>query len=796
MAKLTAIDAAYDEAWDAEEEPKRISAEERELKEARNQLAREAMMLVNESIRDRNTSTFSDEIKRASKLYNACSIDASDDLLHDWEGSRKAVKDGSKVVQNIVRQLTDDGASQLGDMLYPTDQDNYGIVPIYPARPPVRLKNEVAVDETGSPLVDPEGNQITHQQAWEARKVELEAKCVRMREIVSANLERVRFGRLGRRLIHDAARTGTAILKGPYVNHAGSKHWAVKGENWTLMNKHGHKADFSVVNVLDFLPDMSAETKEDMAYASVRLWNLPRQLRQLKGSGKYYEDEIDALLSAAPRKIGESATEGATERLSLKDTALVEKLYDTRYEVFETHAEFQAGLLRKAGVKGIKESVKDHETILACVVHCESRCLKAYLNPLDSGEMPFSIWNWSKDPTCVLGKGIPILAENCQLIYNAVWRMILDHGGLSAVPMVSMMKDKVSPAGNNKSDYSLQAGKVWHINSDMFNLPDGARGRPFEIHEIPVALNQFFAIMEKAEEDAYKLTGVTRVEKNEIGVDNAPVTLGATQIYQNNASVSRRRQVRDFDDEITKETLTRLYDWLMQYEDDDAYKGPMEIEPRGSSVLMQREVNTQNLFQLYQLTAGGTTPGSKATAMLREIQSGMQFPDGRFVETIDEELSRAQMEAENPTVPPEVQIEQDKLMAQQESREADIEVQLMKIEIEKAEKDARLQLDMIDSERKHYREMIKIEAMTEASGNQALINLQSKADTVQQQLQVKLAEIQSKRDIAAGKLLQDEETNQKLADAKQLEAQAKAKDADTKASELSNKIAGTIERGI
>ena len=120
MAKITAIDAEYDEVWSSEDEPKRISNEEREQKEARNQLARNAMELVNESIRDRNTSTFSDEIKRASKLYNACSIDNSDDLLHDWEGSRKAVKDGSKVVQNIVRQLTDDGASQLGDMLYPT----------------------------------------------------------------------------------------------------------------------------------------------------------------------------------------------------------------------------------------------------------------------------------------------------------------------------------------------------------------------------------------------------------------------------------------------------------------------------------------------------------------------------------------------------------------------------------------------------------------------------------------------------------------------------------------------------
>ena len=454
--------------------------------------------------------------------------------------------------------------------------------------------------------------------------------------------------------------------------------------------------------------------------------------------------KFEGLLAAPPRKLGEGAAEGAVERLSLKDTALVEKLYDTRYEVFETHAEFPAGLLRKAGVKGIKATTQDSEGILACVIHCEGRCLKAYINPLDSNEMPFSIWNWSRDPSCVLGKGIPILAENCQLTYNAVWRMILDHGGLSAVPMVSMLKDKVSPASGNKDDYSLQAGKVWHINSDMFNLPDGSRGRPFEVHQIPVALNEFFAIMEKAEEDAYKLTGVTRVEKNMQGVDNAPVTLGATQIYQNNASVSRRRQVRDFDDEITKDTLTRLYDWLMQFEEDDEYKGPMEIEPRGSSVLMQREVNTQNLFQLYQLTGGGGAPGTKAVQMLREIQSGMQFPDGRFIETQDEEEQRRQMEAENPPIAPEIALEQQKMQAQQESKEAEIELGLMKLEVEKAEKDARLQLDAIDGERKHYREMIKIEAMTEAVGNQALISVQGKSETVQQQLQVKLAEIQSK----------------------------------------------------
>jgi hypothetical protein len=789
--------SSFDDEWKDEEDntpdPKDT---------ARSQLALDAMQYVNESIRDRNASTFSNEIKRAYSLYNAVSIDPAEDLLENFEGTRTAVKDGSKVVQNIVRQITNDGASQLGDMLFPVDTENWGINPLYPAKPPLDIQHEQAAGPDGEPLTqqgqDAEGTPVeepvTHLQAWKARRVALDHRVGRMRTKIRNTLENAKFGKLGRQLIHDAAISGTAVLKGPFVDYSKSRRWSKNGEKYELGTEKNRMPGFKVVGVLDFLPEMAAEDPDSISYASVREWYLKRNLRGLKRSGKYDRKAIDRLLQRRPRYSGEGAEDTRTERLSLKDASLVEKLYENRYEVFETWGEFSVRLLREAGVRKIDEDLSDDDTLTACVIHCDGEYLKGFLNPHPSDDLPFHIWNWDRDPSSIFGKGIPILAENSQLIYNAVWRMILDHGGLSAVPMYGMVKDKVEPATGDKSDFSLRGGKGWLIKSEMFNLPDGTKGSPFEVYDIPVHLDQFFAIMEKAEEDAYKLTGVTRIDKNEPGVDNAPVTLGATQIYQNNASSARRRQVRDFDDVVTKSALTLLYDWLMAYEKDSDSKGPMEIEPKGSSVLMQREVNTQNLMQLYQITVNGSAEGAKPVEMLREIQTGMQFPDGKFIETADETAARREREAENPPIPPEISIQQEELAWTREKGEADVEINFMLAEIKKVEAFGKAEQSRIDGERLHYREMLKLEQMTEQAFNKNMADLQKAQEKLQGDLMTKMEDIRTKRDIAAGEQLTKEATTDK--DAKLLTAIAKKKDADTKEKELTSKLSGQIKEGI
>lgn len=785
-------DESYEAEWDEQETG--LTLEEYKLQEAYKSLASDAMSMVNESIRARNSTTFSQEIKRAFQLYNATSIDKTD-LLDGWEGTRTAVQEGSKVIQNIVRQIANDGASQLGDMLFPNDQDNYGVVPIYPARPPVGIQDEQAVTADGRGLEDAEGNPITHKQAWEARKASLLRRVERMATNIDGTLERNQYGKIGRALIHDGAITGTAILKGPFVDYSESHRW-VRGESsWEMEKQEAQLAAFKRISVLDFLPDMSAEEVDNCAYTSVREWYLPRNMRKLLGAKGYNKAAIAALLNGKPRQVGEGSEEGDDERLSIKDQALVQDMYSKRFEVFETWGDFDYEDLVACGVKNLPSKKPPGGQVTACVIHCQGYVLKAFLNPLPSGKLPFSVWCWDEDPTSIFGKGVPILCENSQMIYNAVWRMILDHGGLGAVPMITMIQDKIEPAGKDKSDYSIKGGKIWLAKADLFNLPDG-KVPPFQVHEIPIHLDQFFAIMEKAEEDAYKLSGVTRVEKNQQGVDNAPVTLGATAIYQNNSAVSRRRQVRDFDDDITKSALTGLYDWFMKYSPDSESKGPMEIEPRGSSVLMQREVNTQNLMQLYTLTINGSTEGAKPVEMLREIESGMQFPGGRFIESADETADRRAREAENPPVAPEIQLEYEQLTLKRDTVEADVEIKFLAQQLNEAKVEAEIELRRVADERTHYREMMKLELMSETEGNRFLLDLQKREDAVNVTLQTKMSEIQSRRDIAASAMLQKESQTEKDTDAKMLTAIAKNKEADTKASELSNKLAGNIKQGV
>ena len=794
----------YSKEWEQDEDSEETMSPEESLRlDALNHLASECRGYVEESVLARNTTRFGDDIKKAFQLYDATEHMDVSDLMNDFEGGRKATKEGSAVVINIIRQITNDGASQLGDMLYPTDEDNYGIDPVYPSKPPLSIRNEEALNKQGTPLVPAvaatEGEEpqvTTNMMAWEARKVALEARTERMFTKIDGTMERIQFAKIGRRCIEQAAQTGTGIIKGPFIDPKANKRWARDALSgaWNLSDDQKMQSTYSNVSVLDFLPDMSAECVEDAAYVSVREWKLKRQVESLKGLN-YEDDQIERLLVQSPQQI--TASNADNERTYIKDQAIAQDMYSKRYEVFETWCDFDRDTLKAAKVK-IPDSFSKRSTLMTCVIHCNGITLKAYVAPLQD-ELPFSVWCWDESPLSIFGKGIPTLAENLQLIYHAAWRMILDHGGVAAVPQIVMAKNKLTPANGDPDDYTIRGGRVWQYTGEQFNISDGNGVKPFEIFEIPMALDQLFAILDKAEDDAYKTSGVTRVDKSAAGIDNAPITFGATQIFQNNASVSRRRQVRQFDDEITKSVMTREYNWHMSYDEDDDIKGAMVIDPKGSSVLMQREVNTQNLMMLLQVTGNGQVPGSKPEAILRRIESGMQMPAGSVVETREETEDRQKLEAENPQEDPAVKVEQVKLQIEEtkvklkgEEIEARMEIDQARLQLDSEIAEAEVQLKSIADERKHVREMMKLELMDNSTAEANFAKLQSK----QAEVSVKIQQIQSTRDIEAGKMLDKQQLNSAQAQAAHISAISRERDSQTKASELQNKLAGNIKQGI
>jgi hypothetical protein len=70
------------------------------------------------------------------------------------------------------------------------------------------------------------------------------------------------------------------------------------------------------------------------------------------------------------------------------------------------------------------------------------------------------------------------------------------------------------------------------------------------------------------------------------------------QMLSNNASTVMRRIARTFDDTVTEPHIHRYYEWLLLYGEDEAEKGDYKIIARGSSALVERDIQNQTIAQM------------------------------------------------------------------------------------------------------------------------------------------------------------------------------------------------------
>ena len=80
------------------------------------------------------------------------------------------------------------------------------------------------------------------------------------------------------------------------------------------------------------------------------------------------------------------------------------------------------------------------------MLFANDRVIKVSLNPMDSDERPYSVFNWEKDESSVFGFGVPYLMRNPQRVINAAWRMMMDNAGLSVADQLVINKELLSPA--------------------------------------------------------------------------------------------------------------------------------------------------------------------------------------------------------------------------------------------------------------------------------------------------------------------------------------------------------------
>jgi hypothetical protein len=621
----------------------------------------------------------------------------------------------SSVFLNITRPATDLSVAQLADLLFPTDDKNFGIAPTpVPEIQEDLMSHEGATDHaTGEPLVDPEtGQQMPVAELAHHAMMMIRDRAKKMEKEIDDALRECNYPREARRCLHHAGIFGTGILCGPegYVQQV--HHYQnvdQQGMGLTVEEKLRPRA--RVVAPWDFYPDMSASSLNDAEFIFERSFMTKTQLLGLLNMPGIIEKHVVKVLQQDPRNI-RSPSASSINSLRLL-SANAEDYTESRYEIWTYTGPIEAEALKQAGVEGVdpEDPMQHFEGV---VVFCDGIVLKVALNSLETEQRPYSVFNWREDEFSIFGFGIPHSCRNEQRILNTAWRLMLDNSAKSAGPQVVMKRSALVPA-DGSGNYTLTPWKTWLADETVTDVRTA-----FTVFNLPSVQQEMGNVLSLARQFLDQTVGLPPQPGQ--GTGQAPNTLGGMAMLMNASNTDRRRQVRDWDDNITTPLITRFFEWLMQYHPDEEIKGDFKIVARGTSALLMKEQQAINLMAvLDKYAAHPALAGSiKPDATLRKVIEAMHIAPDEVVKSEEElaaEMQAAQEQGPEPDIRQIVEEMRSQQVQYREDMRREIALMMGQMRNENSEADRQLKRDLGILNLQIEDRRLQTEAMKIAQGN-------------------------------------------------------------------------------
>jgi hypothetical protein len=556
----------------------------------------------------------------------------------------------STVFLNITQSYVDAGAAKAQEILIPTDDKPWGLNPTPIPELVETIEQVTQVEdqgkEQGQPLAGlPGGPQLDQAKQMAEQVIEKAKKCAeKAEERIDDWLVEGQWHGEVRDVIDDAARTGTGILKGPFPVLRKHCVWEDDPQTGTksLVIKEEIKPQSKRVDCWNFFPDpLCGEDIHRGSFVFERDDITVKTLRELRTTPGYIAEQIEACIKEGPQKPDSDSpqhNESRTDKIP--------------FEIWYYHGTIEKEEMEAAGCVCVGEDTQDYskyqEAIPALITMVNGRVIKAALNPLDTGDFPYDVMVWKKRKGHWAGIGISRQVRAPQRMINAATRNMLDNAGLTAGPQIAIMMGVLKPMDGNSE---LSPRKMWAADPDKI---DDIRKA---ITSINIECNQadLMAIIQFALKMAEDVTGLPMILQGQQG--KAPDTVGGMTILNNNASAVLRRIARLFDHRIIEPHIERYYKWLMEYGEDEEEKGLFVIDARGSTVLMERDLQHQFIMstvaQMALQPAFMTDPAKAA----EEIYKSAKLDPKRFMYD-EQQQKQIQENASKQPPDPSVQVAQ------------------------------------------------------------------------------------------------------------------------------------------
>lgn len=587
-------------------------------------------------------------------------------------GDKKNADRRSTAFVRLTSRYVDAGAAKICEILLPLDDKAFNLEPTpIPELVSQLNDNSPAVDQaTGQPImqqVNGQPQQMTRSQIAQATLDAAQEAASKAETRIYDWMVEAGHAREMRKVIHDSARIGVGVLKGPFPVSTKSKA-ARKIDNGVELEiveqvQPGEKH----IDPWNFFP--AAGCGEDIhsgEYCVERDSISSVTLRNLKDQPGYNAAAIDQVLKEGPRKPIVTRKPGDEQD---KDKS---ELYDSWY-FYGNLKRDELDVLQAVGMEELPEDFEYAHVIVTLVNDTPIKCV---IHPLDSGSFPYRVIPWRRRAGHWAGVGVAEQARLPQRMVNAGTRRLLDNAGLSSGAQIIVDRGCIVPADGR---WEITPDKIWFKNADAA-VQDVREA--FMSIEIPNMQPQLSAIIEYAFKLAEESTNVPLISQGQSG-KTTPDTFGGQQLQDNNANQLLREIGAAFDDYITEPLVRDYYEWLLldpAVPDDE--KGDFRINAHGSAALVERAIHDQTIAQMAQMVANPQNPfGVDPKKWFKEWALSKRLDPSRLQYT-EQEL--AQMAQQAPPVDPKVQAAQ--VMAQ-----ADIQIEQMKIQAETGQAQAAIQ---------------------------------------------------------------------------------------------------------
>ena len=474
----------------------------------------------------------------------------------------------------------------------------------------------LAGEYEGVPLVEGPSN-LGEPQITPAKDTALRLEKIIHDQLIDTNAVTV-----FRNAIFESALLGTGIIKGPLNFYKRVHKWSPDEETGQRSYEPYEKnvPRIETVSCWDFHPDPAATSIEDCEYVIQRHRLNKQQLRALIKRPHFDAAAIEEALYNGPNYSDKYYED------TIRDDETQPNTSENRYEVLEYWGVLDAKFARDVGLE-IDESMSefDQVQINAWVTgNCVLRCV---LNPFKPARIPYQVFPYEVNPYQLWGIGVAENMEDAQLLMNGHVRMAIDNLALAGNLVFDVDEASLVPGQN----MDIFPGKI-------FRRQSGVTGTAINGLKFPNTAGENLQMYQISRQLADEETGLPSIMHGQTGVSGTGRTASGLSMLLGGASVSLKTVVKNVDDYLLKPIGEAYFQWNMQFngEAPDAI-GDLEIKPRGTSAVMQKEVRSQRLTALLQTVANPMlAPFIKLPNLMRELAISQDIDPDSLVNDLND----------------------------------------------------------------------------------------------------------------------------------------------------------------